>query len=117
MEHQTTNTKFKSDKDAEFYIHDEQYDIMDVVMEIQGDRQNLSIDELGKKYPSFKRDFTPLFIKVCRTELSQTDITQLEYMLDMRKRVRDQELSFKEASGEVCITSAQKFQPELLNKK
>ena len=114
MSEHITNTQYKSEKDPEFYDHNESYDIMEVVLNIQKDRVNLSIDELGSKYSSFKKDFQPLFVKVCKERLSRDDLQQLKYMLEMRKRVQTQELSFKDASSEVCVTSAQKYQPELL---
>jgi wyosine [tRNA(Phe)-imidazoG37] synthetase (radical SAM superfamily) len=111
------STTYKTDTPAEFYDHQESYDIMETIMNIQRNRKTMTMAEISLEHPLFKRDFPPLFAKVYRDKMTRADIKRITYMLDMRNRLKQGDVPFEEASTDISSKMAEQLAPGLLKNK
>lgn len=108
-------TTYKTDQNPEFYDHDEPYDIIETIRDIQNKRDSLSMTEIGNIHPLFMKSHPPLFAKAVREKFSDDDMKRLIGMLKSIDSVRKGRVSFMDASKNTTITLAKQYQPELLD--
>ena len=101
---------------AKFHDRTENYDIEKEVQEIQEQRKQFNFDEVKQLHEEFAKDNPELFKKCFETEMNEKDCEELVFMLKLRKRVKDGEITFQEANSIISVYFAQRYQPELLNK-
>lgn len=109
----TTRNKYEP---AVFHNRKEDYDILTEVKEIQEQRKQFKIDEVEQMHTEFAKDNPELFKKCYNDDMTDDKIEELVYMIELRKKVKNNEISFEQASAQVSAYFAQKYQPELLTK-
>lgn len=99
-------------------IHDrvENFDILNEINKIQSERTLYKYEEIKLIHQEFAEQNPELFEKCVREKISQDDIKNTIYLLDLRQQVKDGKITYEKASSIMSFYMAKKFQPELLQK-
>lgn len=99
-----------------FHDREESYDIEETVNKIQEQRIMFKPDEMKQMYLEFATDNPELFKKCCNEILTTKERGYVVFLLTIRRRVKNKEITFQEANNIVSVYFAEQIQPELLTK-
>jgi hypothetical protein len=111
-----SKNKFKDFNMPEFYDRKETYNIIIVINKIQDQRLLYKKEELVVMYKDFSLENPELFEKCCNEKLTEDDKKNMCFLINLRTKVKNNEISFQKASNIVSVYFANKYQPELLQK-
>ena len=100
----------------EFHNREEEYDIIIEVNKIQEKREIYKMEEIKQMHNQFATDNPELFEKCCKEKLSTTDKKYIVFLLETRRKVKNNLITYQEANQIVSVFFAQEIQPELLQK-
>lgn len=89
--------------------------MMDAFRRIQKSGPSLGEEELSNQYPDLKEKFPFLFHKVCTDP--NMDLSKLEYMLQLRDAMHNDDIDNQEASRQVGQTMFDAYVKPMLDAK